>query len=32
MKDYGTMTLVLDASAAPITVQNFLDLANQRLL
>ena len=29
VKDYGTMTLVLDASAAPITVQNFLDLANQ---
>ncbi len=29
VKDYGTMTLVLDATAAPITVQNFLDLANQ---
>ena len=29
VRDYGTMTLVLDASAAPITVQNFLDLANQ---
>ena len=28
VRDYGTMTLVLDASAAPITVQNFLDLAN----
>lgn len=25
--DYGTITLELDASAAPITVQNFLDLA-----
>ena len=29
VRDYGTMTLVLDASAAPITVQNFLDLASQ---
>lgn len=29
VRDYGTMTLVLDAAAAPITVQNFLDLANQ---
>jgi peptidyl-prolyl cis-trans isomerase B (cyclophilin B) len=28
VKDYGTVTLELDASAAPITVQNFLDLAN----
>ena len=29
VRDYGTMTLVLDAAAAPITVQNFLDLVNQ---
>ncbi len=29
VRDYGTMKLVLDATAAPITVQNFLDLANQ---
>ena len=27
IRDYGTVTLELDASAAPITVQNFLDLA-----
>jgi peptidyl-prolyl cis-trans isomerase B (cyclophilin B) len=29
VKDYGTMKLVLDATAAPITVQNFLDLAGR---
>ena len=29
VRDYGTMKLVLDATAAPITVQNFLDLANK---
>ncbi len=29
VRDYGAMKLVLDASAAPITVQNFLDLANK---
>ncbi len=28
VKDYGTMKLELDAEAAPITVQNFLDLVN----
>ena len=27
IRDYGTVTLELDATAAPITVQNFLDLA-----
>ncbi len=27
IRDYGTVTLELDAEAAPITVQNFLDLA-----
>ncbi len=29
VKDYGTIELELDAEAAPITVQNFLDLAGQ---
>ena len=28
IRDYGTVTLELDATAAPITVQNFLDLAS----
>lgn len=28
VRDYGTITVELDADAAPITVQNFLDLAN----
>lgn len=28
MRDYGTITVELDADAAPITVQNFLDLAD----
>ena len=27
IRDYGTVTLELDSDAAPITVQNFLDLA-----
>ncbi len=27
VKDYGTMTLELDASQAPITVENFMELA-----
>ena len=27
IRDYGVVTLELDASAAPVTVQNFLDLA-----
>ena len=27
IRDYGTVNLVLDATEAPITVQNFLDLA-----
>ena len=27
VRDYGTITVELDADAAPITVQNFLDLA-----
>ena len=27
IRDYGTVSLELDATAAPITVQNFLDLA-----
>ena len=27
IRDYGTVTLELDSEAAPITVQNFLDLA-----
>lgn len=27
IRDYGTVTLELDANAAPLTVQNFLDLA-----
>lgn len=29
VKDYGTITLELDADAAPITVENFLKLANE---
>ena len=29
VRDYGTMRLVLDATAAPITVQNFLALAEK---
>ena len=29
VKDYGTIELELDADAAPITVSNFADLANQ---
>ena len=29
VKDYGTITLELDADAAPITVANFLKLANE---
>lgn len=29
VKDYGTIELELDAEAAPVTVQNFLDLAGQ---
>ena len=28
IQDYGTITLELDGDAAPITVQNFMDLAN----
>lgn len=28
VRDYGTITVELDANAAPITVQNFLDLAD----
>lgn len=28
IKDYGTVSLTLDATVAPITVQNFLDLVN----
>ena len=28
MQDYGTITVELDGDAAPITVQNFMDLAN----
>lgn len=28
VRDYGTITVELDADAAPITVQNFLDLAD----
>lgn len=28
VRDYGTITIELDADAAPITVQNFLDLAD----
>ncbi len=28
IRDYGTVTLELDAAAAPLTVQNFLDLAS----
>lgn len=30
VRDYGTITLELDADAAPITVSNFLDLANEK--
>lgn len=29
IKDYGTITLELNATAAPITVENFLKLANE---
>ena len=29
VQDYGTITVELDASAAPITVENFLKLANE---
>ena len=29
IKDYGTITVELDADAAPITVENFLKLANE---
>ena len=29
VKNYGTITLELDADAAPITVENFLKLANE---
>lgn len=28
VKDYGTISVVLDANTAPITVENFVDLAN----
>lgn len=28
IQDYGTITMELDGDAAPITVQNFMDLAN----
>ena len=28
IQDYGTITVELDGNAAPITVQNFMDLAN----
>ena len=28
IQDYGTVTVELDGDAAPITVQNFMDLAN----
>ena len=28
VKDYGTISIELDGDAAPITVQNFMDLAN----
>ena len=28
IQDYGTITVELDGDAAPITVQNFMDLAN----
>ena len=28
LEDYGTITVELDGDAAPITVQNFMDLAN----
>lgn len=29
IQDYGTITVELDGDAAPITVQNFMDLANE---
>ena len=29
IKDHGTITVKLDQSAAPITVENFVNLANQ---
>lgn len=29
IKDYGTVTVSLDAKAAPITVENFINLANE---
>ena len=29
VEDYGTITVKLDGKTAPITVQNFVDLANQ---
>lgn len=28
VKDYGTISVILDANTAPITVENFVDLAN----
>ena len=28
MKDYGTIKVELDADTAPVTVTNFVDLAN----
>lgn len=30
VRDYGTITLELDADTAPITVKNFIDLANDK--
>ncbi|MBQ4000438.1 MAG: peptidylprolyl isomerase, partial [Oscillospiraceae bacterium] len=30
VRDYGTIELELDSSAAPRTVRNFVDLANQK--
>ena len=32
VKDYGTITVELDADTAPITVTNFVNLAKRRIL
>ena len=32
VKDYGTITVKLDGKTAPITVQNFVDLAKSGFL
>ena len=29
IKDYGTISVELDSSAAPVTVENFMDLAGE---